>query len=475
MACYCCVLGCKNNNHKVTDKHFFRFPKNDPKRQKLWKKFARKNMNKTSVICEDHFDCCFFIKKDKKVKLTSDAVPTIFYKKIVDGIEKVTIDFDGENYVGAAAEAMEKENESSQDQEIVAIETAFINEQVKLDELKLRCRFCAENKDEVIEISSFATLNIDIDKLLRFLNLHIIDSDFFPNSVCEECFNHVINLETFIVKCKSADQWLWEEIGKLETISAAILSPQKTSESQFYHNASHGNLQQESFDEIIEKCELETDEPLHLVTETSEMLAPKDEIIEHNVSFNEIKTFPVMDPSCNKFARKSYSCEVCLVVFAGLKTYRSHICDVPEVRCSDCNDTFKTVFDLKKHRKFLHTENLQKHYCSMCKQVITGRLTVFKKHKTKCNRGIVGEIKCEFCHKVRISKNSNFLKTSKTFYRLSRRFTATPFINYSTNQAKAAGRTFWKSKSQLKRKPTSFANNVERFTQVSEIVDVTLS
>jgi hypothetical protein len=179
------------------------------------------------VICEDHFDRRHFVKKDKKVKLTNDAVPTIFHKITKEGIEEVTIEFDGSDYVGAEADEMDRDNETSQDQEIIAIETAFINEQVKLDEIKMRCRFCAEIKDEIIEISSFATYNIDIENLLRFLNLHIMESEMFPSSVCEECFNQVLNLETFIVKCKSADQWLWEEIGKLKTVSA---SPKKVAE-----------------------------------------------------------------------------------------------------------------------------------------------------------------------------------------------------------------------------------------------------
>lgn len=408
MACYCCVLGCKNNNHKATSKHFFRFPKNDEKRQKLWKRFTRKqNVPATAVICEDHFEHPCFVQKDKKLKLTIDAVPTVFFDKIVS--------FNGNDYFGDEANEMDKAIETCKRQEIDEIESAFLNEQIKLDDIKSRCRFCAEAKEEIIDISSFATYNVNIDSVLQSLNLHIIESDFFPSSVCEECFKQVLLIDTFIVKCKTADQWLWDEIGKLKTIIPAVASPVKAAETaedkdledEFIVPASEScdyvNEEYQGGDELTEKSQ-------HFATsfEEQEAVDKKSSILEtsaeENVDTDDVesskKSIGVMDPTCNKFAMKTYSCEICSKLFAGLKTFKSHVCDVPEIRCTECGEIFDTVFNLKLHRRHLHNDNNQKHYCPICKTVITGRLTAFKRHKAKCNRNRTENIQCEICQKV---------------------------------------------------------------------------
>lgn len=408
MACYCCVLGCRNNNHKPTTKHFFRFPKNDEKRRKLWKRFARKNIIKqTAVICEDHFESRFMVQKDKKLKLTGDAVPTLYLKKTKEGIQQTQIDYSGDDYVGKEAEELNKLNEVFKNQEIVAMETAFVNEQLKLDEIKTRCRFCAEAKEELIDVSSFTTYNIDIDIFLRFLGLHIIESDFFPNSVCEECFNQVILLDTFIVKCKSADGWLWDELQKLKTISAAVAKPDIISaESPENSNVLTSQVDEENFEETLEES---------YESSVNKYESGNEEIFKTEPAFesNEFDEQPaktkcletvqdaIMDPSCNKFAMKSYNCDICLKVFAGLKTYKNHVCDVPLIQCSDCGDIFETVFAMKSHRRHLHSGKYEKNYCPMCKTVITGKQVVFKKHKAKCNRNRISSIQCEMCPQVR--------------------------------------------------------------------------
>jgi hypothetical protein len=355
------------------------------------------------VICEKHFEAKYLVKKDKKCKLTAHAVPTVFFRKTIESVERVVIEFDGDDYIGEEAEELSREIEQSQDQEIIAIEAAFINEQAKIDEIRTRCRFCAEIKDEIIDMASFVTYNIEIDNIFRFLNLHVVENDLFPNGVCEECFNQVLQIETFIVKCKGADKWLWEEIGKLRTISVTnkINEPQKPSRIDVN---SSGNIKVETlevddqmddaYNELIEECHSETEDGSTIAT-VSEVTEP--------TSNNE--TLPVMNPKCNKFAMKSYSCEVCLVVFAGLKTYQAHICDVPEIRCSECSDVFKTVFDLMKHRKYLHKEDQQKNYCRICKQLITGRSMEFKKHKAKCNKEMNRNIECKICHKVSFTQD----------------------------------------------------------------------
>lgn len=408
MACYCCVLGCKNNNHKVgSARHFFRFPKSDPKRHRLWTKFARKRVNQTSVICEDHFEARFKKQKDKKLKLTNDAVPTIFLKPEEDGIMKVTVQFDGENYVGDEAQEMQK----ASDQEIIAIETAFVNEQIRLDDLKSRCRFCSELRSETIEMATFTTFNIEIKDFLSSLRLTAPDSDFFPNSVCEECFNQVIQLDAFVVKCQTAEQWFWDEIGKLKTITPAVESPSKEQTEQT-DGVSHEEVikmehlgDDDFIESIIPEGESECEETVEQTYEIE--YEPRAESVESElppVKKAKLPESAILDPTCNKFALKTYECELCQKLFAGLKTFKNHVCDVPEISCSECGDVFPTVFALRSHQKHLHKDPTEKNFCQSCKMVITGNQTVFKKHKLKCNNEGVGEFNCEQCMKVRVAQ-----------------------------------------------------------------------
>lgn len=398
MACYCCVEGCKNNNHKETSKHFFRFPKNDEKRRNLWRKFARKNIKTTAVVCEDHFESHFMIQKDKKLKLTNEAVPTIFYN--FQG-ERVTIDYDGEEYFGAEADEMKKIQQTLQDQEIIVIEAAFMNEQMKLDELKYRCRFCSEAREELIEISSFQAYNINISKLLQSFGLFLmVESDFFPNSVCEECFSQVVSLDNFIVKCKSSDQWLWGEIGKLKSIIPAVApvieiieTPEESENcSELIHD--EGNL--DSKDTQVQ--DYSTIIPFQNSHQTV------NEEVENKIKGKrktkklKLSETAIIDTSCNKFALKTYDCEVCLQVYAGLKTFKTHICDVPEIKCDDCGDNFETAFALKSHRNHLHND--MRNFCPICKTVITANLAMFKKHKAKCNSDRIESVVCELCQKT---------------------------------------------------------------------------
>lgn len=405
MACYCCVKGCKNNNHNnhnnhnTTAKHFFRFPKNDEKRRDLWSKFARKSVNKTAVICEDHFDKRFMVQKDKKLKLTSDAVPTIFFNE--EG-EIETIQYDGEDYFGFEADEMNKINQSLREQEILVIEATFVNEQIKLDDLKYRCRFCYESNDELIEISSFATYNINIDKLLQMLGLLMIESDFFPNSVCEECFNQVVSLDNFIVKCKSSDQLLWDEISKLKTITPAIAS----STEMISENA-EGEAEEcialSQPNENVNQLNDSSSHSLPISHDQKEAIgSEKGSKVMENTKAKKLKLSEsaIINTSCNKFALRTYDCDICLQEFAGLKTFKSHICDIPEIKCSECGDNFKTAFALKSHKNYLHNTNESKNFCPTCKKVISGKPAIFKKHKAKCHHNRIENIQCKFCQKT---------------------------------------------------------------------------
>jgi THAP domain len=410
MGCYCCVVGCKSNNHKQTDKHFFRFPARDVKRHKLWQLFARKSVKATAVICEDHFEEQFMVyKKDKKLKLTKDAVPTVFYRKTEEGLQKVSVAYNGEEYCGEEAALMSQEYEKSLDQEMVAIETAFVNELSTLEEMKLRCRFCAELKDNLIELDSFASYNIDVRGFLQSLSLQIIESDFFPSSVCEDCFNQVLSIDAFVVKCKGTDQWFLEEIGKLKTITAAVHTPADVNQPEIpLQKDQNSSSNEEAMNETVKPSDAIDEEPKtskELIVEDNGKNDVDDEEAE-STSQPKIQKFAIMDPSLNKFAVKNYHCSICLKVFAGLKTYKNHLCDVAEIKCDECGDIFPTRFALKAHKRHLHKDDSGKNYCPICKTVITGKLAVFRKHKSKCNRERVGNINCDSCQLVSFSEKS---------------------------------------------------------------------
>lgn len=374
------------------------------------------------------------MQKDKKLKLTNDAIPTMFSKITKEGkAVKAKVEFDGEDYYGDEAEEMIRAIAKTEDQEIVALETAFINEQNKLDELRSSCRFCAEMKNELIDLSSFATFNVNLNDFLQSLGLTISESDFFPNSVCEECFNQVLVINTFIIKCKAADQLLWDEIGKLKTLTTVDASPNKSSEaireehvidlgSEFYEEIEPNftdNITETYAEEILEE-ELIDDQGSKMFTESSETNCefknPDIDVPTMNSSSTKLLETTIMDPSCNKFAKKTYDCEICLKTFAGLKTYKAHVCDVPEIRCPVCGDIFATGFALKSHYRHLHSEKQKKNYCPICQTVITGSSIAFTKHKAKCNRNRAEKFQCETCTKVSsICDFSHFNNSSQLF------------------------------------------------------------
>ena len=350
------------------------------------------------VICEDHFDERYIRQKDKKLKLSSDAIPTNFFKNSNGEILKIAMQFNGEDYFGEDADEMNKLNNHYQDQEVIDIETAFVNEQLKLDDLKSRCRFCAEVKEETIKIKNFATYNIEINNFMRLLDLTINNEQEITSLVCEECFNQVLLIDTFIVKCRSADQYLNDEFGKLKNVKVQSVEQEEESVQEEIIEMEHDG--EENYTETIE--ETANQEPIYTITyEGEEELKEKSTEDDEDTKKHKLPDYAIINPSLNKFAKKSYNCEYCHKVFAGLKTYKNHVCDVSEIQCADCGDIFDTVFAMKSHRKHLHNDNHQKNYCSSCKTVITGNQTVFKKHKTKCNREKTADsFKCEICQKV---------------------------------------------------------------------------
>lgn len=141
----CAVLGCRSRFLKG-GKHFFRFPKSEFL-QKIWVSFTRRDftVKSCSAICEDHFEQNRVIAKKKgRLYLLKQTVPTIYYRELKEGTQKVSTDFDYENFSYIGEESVDLHRLSVIDEEKFVIQ----ERRKKLKELKNLCRFCFECQDE---------------------------------------------------------------------------------------------------------------------------------------------------------------------------------------------------------------------------------------------------------------------------------------------------------------------------------------
>lgn len=206
----CSVLGCKNRFERG-GKHFFRFPK---EKRQFWIKFVKRDENwlpkDSSVICEVHFSESCFVAQKKRMYLSKNAIPTIYYEDTAEGIVKTEIQ---------TTEDFELYSQQIEEVKVVAstskIDKTFIEE--RLNEIKTKlCRFCAESGNATIDIKSFESFNIDIDKFFRILELSMEHSSHLSETICEECFNHVVLIDIFRTKCKAAEKKLLSELESLD-------------------------------------------------------------------------------------------------------------------------------------------------------------------------------------------------------------------------------------------------------------------
>jgi THAP domain/Zinc-finger associated domain (zf-AD) len=97
----CSVVGCSSRTTPSNKKRFFLFPNNQTIRQ-IWKTFTRRGRDfvikdRSSYVCEDHFNPSCFVLKKKSICLAKDTIPTIFYRKTPEGeTEKIVLTFDQE-------------------------------------------------------------------------------------------------------------------------------------------------------------------------------------------------------------------------------------------------------------------------------------------------------------------------------------------------------------------------------------------
>jgi hypothetical protein len=299
----CAIIDCKNRVSTVSNgKHFYRFPK-DREIRKFWRVFTKRGtdwkVKDSSVICEDHFEPKCFIKKQKRMFLKKDAIPTIYQKETSAGVEKLMLSDDGDydNYCLLVKQEEDKEEEAE-----------LLNDLKKtsrLEEIKTLCRFCSLEKDVVIEIKNFETYNIDTSTLFNMLELNTDPecNAHLSDLVCEECFNQVVLLDTFKTKCKMSESRILAELDVL--VPELKLPP---------------NIQSYPILEIVgsvkdEAIDIQDPTVYEVVAESSQDFQDSQ---EEPMDTYENSSEVIKNPKRNKFVLKVFECLFCKQVgFSG--------------------------------------------------------------------------------------------------------------------------------------------------------------
>lgn len=232
----CSVVGCRNRFSRGK-LHFYRFPKDY--RRELWIQFTRKGNNFTpkgsSTICEVHFTKECFVEKKDRVHLSKDAVPTIFFKSTIIGIEMVQVPYDTESrqYFGDESIELLRGKISVEDEEAITNKR-----QQKIEELKNLCRFCfcfdPKNESKCIAISKLDAYQIDLNELLLSMGLAQQQShEIFGELVCEQCFQQIVDIDIFKKKCREAQEEVFVEIQELENKIQEIRNTKNSGKAWF--------------------------------------------------------------------------------------------------------------------------------------------------------------------------------------------------------------------------------------------------
>lgn len=357
----CSVEECKNRFEKGK-KHFFRFPR-DFKRD-IWARFTRKGKDfvpkESNVICEDHFEEKFVIKRKKRLMLDKKAVPTIYWRKVGIGEtrERVTVPYDGLTYTGEEAIKLDEPVE------LIMIEAVQAKTKNRLNDMKTFCRFCGGEFCLItIHLKNFESYHINIDEFMRFMSLNPDYNEKLSRVVCEECFNQVVNIDLFRVKCQNAEQKLILEFNNLnidlnEGITKSNdmrIESEETSYDQYTSESIEAEYQDASNGIIIQQY---------------------DESMENNVNY--IENYEILDEFKDE---------------TSVLSIENAVIQIEEMISNEVNTEETSV---------IQSEMLQKNYCHMCKSVIMGNTYYFQQHRKKCNKERTAPIECELCHKVRL-------------------------------------------------------------------------
>ena len=212
----CAVLGCRSRFVRG-GKHFFRFPKSELFK-KIWVSFTRRtdsfSVKSCSAICEDHFEPNRIVAKKKgRLYLLKQTVPTIHYRELKEGIQKVSTDFDYENFNYIGEESVDLQNMSVIDEESFMIQ----ERRKKLKELKNLCRFCFECQDEkFVSLSKLQSYSISSNDIFAVIGIDSQFKEAFSSILCEKCFQQIVSIDGFRKRCQKAQDEIVKEIKELD-------------------------------------------------------------------------------------------------------------------------------------------------------------------------------------------------------------------------------------------------------------------
>lgn len=424
----CSVQSC-NNRFVRGSKHFFRYPK-DQWRRELWSKFTqRKNYEPkmSSTICQDHFtDDCFQMKKDRML-LSKEAVPTILYRDS----RKYEIRFDPET-----RKYFEEDFNSITMNPIDKEEQILEQKQTRINELKAACRFCITT-DNLIELNKLESYSIKFEDLANLLGFET-HSDLFSDVLCEQCFQQIVEFDVFRKKVKETHE---DVIAEIQQFDEKISGLRNNFEIVQLDEASGIEILEEHIideefiedgveyieditEDFIENIEASENDEFSRVEEEEE----EEEIFESYIDgpaqgvdeYEMVSTDDIIkNPERNRFCFRIYECFFCKMVsqfflqflyflnfklqkFAGRKTYVAHKCPISQIKCEKCDKTFSKLQAYNSHLSHVHDSlPITKNYCPICKTVIIATRNQFKHHRRLCNKkASLVTIECEICGKI---------------------------------------------------------------------------
>ncbi|CRL07926.1 CLUMA_CG021004, isoform A [Clunio marinus] len=212
----CAVVGCKSRTVKKGEQgvHFYRIPKEQPWKD-IWTTFTRRGsdfeVKKFTSICHEHFAASAFDYKKKLTLLQKNAVPTIFKRDTLNGLETVVLTFDRSvlHYVETDTLLNPAYDKEKRIQEILE------KRNTKLKEILQLCRFCSDSGDGFLQINTLKDYSINPTEMMNLLGI-ASDKDIFSNLTCEECFQQIIIIDGYRKRCQRAQHNLNEEIKVLD-------------------------------------------------------------------------------------------------------------------------------------------------------------------------------------------------------------------------------------------------------------------
>ena len=235
--------------------------------------------------------------------------------------------------------------------ELNMVEALQAKAKTRLNDMKSFCRFCGgEFCIITIHLKHFESYHINIEEFMRFMTLNPDYDEKLSRVVCEDCFNQVVSIDLFRVKCQNAEQKLVLEFKNLNTDlnerivkSNDMIESEETSYDQYSSESLKAEYQDGSNEIIIQQY---------------------DESMENNGNY--LENYEILEEF------KDETCELSI---------ENAVIQIEEMMTNEVND-----IETLDEKTFNQNEMLQKNYCHMCKSVIMGNTYYFQQHKKKCNK-----------------------------------------------------------------------------------------